>query len=77
MGKIFIRVIFHYPLTTKTRGSRMGKGAGSLKFWVAYVKRGSIFLEVSGITKVAAKEALKAIIYQFPIKICFVSRNLV
>jgi large subunit ribosomal protein L16 len=77
VGKIFIRVVFHYPLTSKPSGCRMGKGSGHFKKWVAFIKKGSVFIEISGITEIIAKEAFKAITYQFPIKICFVSRDLI
>jgi ribosomal protein L16/L10AE len=31
IGKVYIRVIFNYVLTSKSQGSRMGKGVGKVK----------------------------------------------
>jgi large subunit ribosomal protein L16 len=43
VSKIFIRVFFIQPLTKKPLKSRMGKGVGIIKLWIAYVKKGTIF----------------------------------
>jgi len=42
-GKLFIRVFFQQPLTVKPLLSRMGKGVGSIKNWISYIRKGTVF----------------------------------
>lgn len=74
-SKIFIRVIFKHPLTMKSLQSRMGKGVGNIKQWICYIRKGLIFLEIIGITKILALKAFKLIQFKLPIKIKFIERE--
>jgi len=76
IGKVYIRVIFNYVLTSKSQGSRMGKGVGKVKSWITFIKRGSIFIEMLGISKKLAIKSFKAIKYILPIKVNFIFRDL-
>ena len=75
VGKVFIRVFFNHPLTAKSLLSRMGKGVGSIKFWISYIKKGIIFLEITGITKKLAVKAFNKIKCKLPIKVNLCSRE--
>jgi ribosomal protein L16 len=51
-GLIWIRIQCIFPITKKSSGSRMGKGIGSVKFYISNVKQGFVLLELqTSITK--------------------------
>lgn len=61
-GKFWLRVFVDQPLVKKSKGSRMGKGAGNIDLWVMDVKLGQVILEISAITiKVAKKIVLSSL----------------
>ena len=74
-GKFFIRVFPDKPVSKKPAETRMGKGKGNVELWVAVVKRERVICEVSGLTELEAKEALKAVCYKLPMKTKFVKRT--
>jgi large subunit ribosomal protein L16 len=73
-GKIWIRVFPDKPFTKKAAETRMGKGKGSVEYWVAVVKPGRILFEMGGITEEEAREALRLAGHKLPIKTKFVQR---
>jgi large subunit ribosomal protein L16 len=73
--KLIIRLYFYNPLTFKPLLSRMGKGVGNIKVWVAYIKIGSIFLEFSGINNNMATKIFNKIYYRLPFKTKFIRRD--
>ena len=46
-GKLWIRVFPDKPITKKPLEVRMGKGKGSVEYWVAQIKPGSMFVRNS------------------------------
>lgn len=56
--KILVRIFFQQPITKKSLGLRMGRGTGSLKYWISYVKIGSILLEISAVSYPMVKKAM-------------------
>ena len=75
-GKTFINVFCNHPLTKKPLLSRMGKGAGSIDTWIAYVKKGKVIIEVKGVSKKLAIIAFKAVQYRLSIKMDIIKREL-
>lgn len=73
-GKIWIRVFPDKPFTKRAAETRMGKGKGSVEYWVAVVKPGRILFEMGGITEEEAKEALRLAGHKLPIKTKVVRR---
>ena len=67
-GKVWIRIFPDHPYTRKPPETRMGKGKGSVEYWVAVVKPGRIMFEVGGLPEDIAKEALRQATYKFSIK---------
>ncbi len=72
-GKVFLKVFAHCPKTKKPLEVRMGKGKGSVAFWIAKVSTGTLLCEI---LTISPSLALKALIYakkKLPIKtkICF------
>jgi len=67
-GKVWIRIFPDHPYTRKPPETRMGKGKGSVEYWVAVVKPGRIMFEIAGLPEDIAKEALHQAAYKFSIK---------
>lgn len=75
-GKFWLRVFIDQPLMKKSKGSRMGKGAGSISFWVMDLKVGQIILEISAITLKIAKKIAKISEKKLPIKSEFIFKKI-
>jgi large subunit ribosomal protein L16 len=74
-GKVWIRIFPAKPYTQRAAESRMGKGKGSVEYYVATVKPGRIMFEVGGLPGDIAISALKHAQYKFPIKTKIVARD--
>lgn len=72
LGFLWIRIFPNTPITSKPTENRMGKGKGSVSFWVAKVKRGQILYEISGLSLENAKKILNAGANKLPIKTKFI-----
>lgn len=72
-GKYWIRIFPDKPVTAKPAETRMGKGKGSVDYYVAVVKPGRILFEISGVPEDIAMTALKRAQYKLPIKTQIVS----
>ena len=55
------------PVTNKPIEVRMGKGKGSVSYFVAPVKAGSLLYEIGGVPKEMAVQALKSGSNKLPI----------
>ena len=65
-GKVFIRAFPDHPITSKPAEVRMGKGKGSVDYWVCKIKPGKILFEVAGRNPILIKEALKQVSLKLP-----------
>ena len=74
-GKIWIRVFPDKPITKKPLEVRMGKGKGSVEYWVALVQPGSMLFEMEGVTEEQARAAFKLAAAKLPISTTFVTRT--
>lgn len=74
-GKVWIRIFPAKPYTQRAAESRMGKGKGTVEYYVATVKPGRIMFEVGGLPADIALSALKHAQYKFPIKTKIVARD--
>jgi large subunit ribosomal protein L16 len=73
-GKIWIRVFPDKPVTQKPAETRMGKGKGSVEYWVAVIKPGRVLFEMSGVEESVAREALRLAAHKLPCKTKFIKR---
>jgi large subunit ribosomal protein L16 len=73
-GKIWIRIFPDKPVTKKPAETRMGKGKGAPEFWVASIRPGRIMFELEGISREAAKAAMRLGASKLPIRTRFVER---
>lgn len=71
-GKLWITIFPDKPVTARAAESRMGSGKGSVEYWVAIVKPGTVLFELSGVPLALAKEAMKIAAYKLPIKTRFI-----
>lgn len=74
-GKIWIRVFPDKPITSKPLEVRMGKGKGSVEYWVAQIQPGRVLYEVQGVNENLAREAFSLAAAKLPFKTQFVIRT--
>jgi len=74
-GKIWIRVFPDKPITQKPLEVRMGKGKGSVEYWVAQIQPGKVLYEIQGVTEEAARAAFALASAKLPVKTVFVKRS--
>lgn len=74
LGQLWIRIFPDVPVSDKPAEVRMGKGKGSVEFWVARVKPGRILFECGGIDEATARQALALGAAKLPIKTKFVKK---
>ena len=68
-GQVWIRIFPDKPITKKPLEVRQGKGKGSVEYWVAVVKPGSMLFEVAGVPEDLAREAFKRAGAKLPVGI--------
>ena len=73
-GRVWIKIFPDKPVTAKPAETRMGSGKGTLEYWVAVVKPGRVFFEISDVSDEVAKEALRLATHKLPCKCKVVSR---
>jgi len=74
-GKLWIRVFPDKPITKKPIEVRMGKGKGSVEYWVAPIQPGRMLYEIEGVTEIVAREAFKLAAAKLSVKSMFVTRS--
>jgi large subunit ribosomal protein L16 len=75
-AKVWIRIFPDKPITKKPLEVRMGKGKGSVEYWVAQIKPGHMLYEMEGVSEEVAVEAFKLAAAKLPIKTTVVKRHL-
>jgi len=74
-GKLWITIFPDKPVTARAAESRMGSGKGSVDYWVAVVRPGTIIFELGGVSLEVAKEAMRIAAYKLPIKTKFILKD--
>ena len=74
-GKIWIRIFPDKPVTAHGGELPMGKGKGSVDYYVAIVKPGTVMFEMDGIDEVTAHEAMLLAAHKLPLKCAFVTKT--
>lgn len=74
-GQVWIRIFPDKPITKKPLEVRMGKGKGSVEYWVAVVQPGRLLFEMDGVPADVAKEAFRLAASKLPVKTKFVERE--
>lgn len=73
-GKIWVRIFPHTPVSRKAAEVPMGAGKGSLEYWCAIIKAGTIIFEMDGLPEETAREALRLAGHKLPVETRFVTR---
>ncbi len=71
-GKIWIRIFPHKAISRKSPEVPMGAGKGSVEFYAAVVKPGTVLFEMDGLTEVLAREALRLAAHKLPVETKFI-----
>jgi len=73
-GKIWIRIFPDKPITKKPLEVRMGKGKGSVEYWVAQIQPGRMLYEMEGVEESVAREAFALAAAKLPLKTTVIRR---
>ena len=68
-GKIWIRVFPDKPISKKPLEVRMGKGKGSVEYWVAQIQPGRVLYEIEGVAEEMAREAFTLAAQKMPVSL--------
>ncbi|BBG29107.1 MULTISPECIES: 50S ribosomal protein L16 [Zymobacter] len=74
-GKIWIRIFPDKPISEKPLEVRMGKGKGSVEYWVAQIQPGKVLYEIEGVSEELAREAFDLAAQKMPVATTFVKRT--
>lgn len=74
-GKIWIRIFPDKPISKKPLEVRMGSGKGSVEYWIAQVKPGTMLYELEGVSEELAREAFNLAAAKLPLKTTFSYRT--
>ncbi|NRA62457.1 MAG: 50S ribosomal protein L16 [Psychrobium sp.] len=74
-GKIWIRVFPDKPITCKPLEVRMGKGKGSVEYWICQIQPGRVLYEMEGVSEELARAAFALAATKLPMKTTFVTRT--
>lgn len=75
-GRIWIRIFPDKPISQKPAEVRMGKGKGSVEYWVAEIQPGKVLYEMDGVQEDVAREAFRLAAAKLPLRTVFVQRQL-
>lgn len=76
-GKIWIRIFPDKPTTEKPAETRMGKGKGAPKEWVAPVLPGRVLYEMEGVDESLAKEAMRLASHKLALRTKFITHKMI
>ena len=75
-GRIWIRIFPDKPISQKPAEVRMGKGKGSVEYWVAEIQPGKVLYEMDGVQEHVSREAFRLAAAKLPLRTVFVHKNL-
>jgi len=74
-ASLWIRIFPDKSVTARAAESRMGSGKGTVDYWVAVVKPGTILFEIDSVPENVAQKAFSLAAYKLPIKTKFIVKN--
>ena len=75
-GRVWIRIFPDKPISKKPAEVRMGKGKGSVEYYVAEIKPGKMLYEMDGVSEELAREAFRLAAAKLPLLNKFTSRHI-
>jgi large subunit ribosomal protein L16 len=74
-GKLWIRIFPDKPVSKKPLEVRMGKGKGSVEYWVAQVQPGLVLYEIQGVSEELVRQAFALAAAKLPVQTTIVKRQ--
>lgn len=74
VGRLYLRVFPHKPITNKAAGARMGSGKADISGYVAVIRPGVILFELSGVSKEVAEEAMRLAAHKLSVMTKFIEK---
>ena len=74
-GRVWIRIFPDKPITKKPAEVRMGKGKGSVEYYVAEIQPGKMLYEMDGVSEDIAREAFRLAAAKLPLLTGFATRH--
>ena len=75
-GRVWIRILPDKPISKKPAEVRMGKGKGSVEFYVAEIQPGKMLYEMDGVSEALAREAFRLAAAKLPLLTTFTTRHI-
>ena len=75
-GRVWIRIFPDKPISKKPAEVRMGKGKGSVEYYVAEIQPGKMLYEMDGVAEDLAREAFRLAAAKLPIKTTITTRHI-
>jgi large subunit ribosomal protein L16 len=75
-GRVWIRMFPDKPISKKPAEVRMGKGKGSVEYYVAEIKPGKMLCEMDGVPEELAREAFRLAAAKLPVQTTFITRHI-
>jgi large subunit ribosomal protein L16 len=75
VGKVWIRIFPHKPVTQKAAEVPMGSGKGTVEFYVFPTVPGKVLFEIEGVSEQMAREAFRLASYKLPLKTKFITKE--
>lgn len=75
-GRVWIRMFPDKPISKKPAEVRMGKGKGSVEYYVAEIKPGKMLYEMDGVSEELAREAFRLAAAKLPVQTTFITRHI-
>ena len=75
-GRVWTRIFPNIPVSKKPIEVRMGKGKGSVEFYVAEIQPGKMLYEMDGVSEALAREAFRLAAAKLPVQTTFITRHI-
>ena len=75
IGRVYLRVFPHKPITKKAAGARMGSGKADIHGYVAVIRPGNVLFELSGVSPETAKEAFRLAAHKLSVLTKFIEKH--
>jgi len=75
IGRVYLRVFPHKPITKKAAGARMGSGKADIAGYVAVIRPGTVLFELSGVSPATAKEAFRLAAHKLSVLTKFIEKH--
>jgi len=73
-AEVYLRVFPHIPVTGKPAEVRMGKGKGSVEYYMCRIRPGAIIFEIKSPIRSLALSSLRSASYKLPFRTTIVNR---